>query len=905
MGIFSSENNGQVRKLRKKALKVIDLEEKYQQMTDEVLQNQTDILKQRLQNGETLDNILPDAFAVCREAGYRVLNMKHFLVQIMGGIALHQGRIAEMATGEGKTLVATLPAYLNALAGKGVHIVTVNEYLAKRDAEWMGKVYKFLGLSVGVIVANMSQEAKKQAYEADITYCTNNELGFDYLRDNMATNTQMRVQRGQNFAIVDEVDSILIDEARTPLIISGRGSKSSEQYEKAQSFVRTLKKDDDVEIDIKTKQINLTDSGITKAERYFGVDSLSDIENLELNHHINNALKANFTMFKDENYIVKDGEVIIVDEFTGRLMPGRRFSDGLHQAIEAKEKVAIKDENKTLATITFQNYFRLYKKLSGMTGTAKTEEGEFRTIYNLDVVTIPPNLPNKRKDESDIVFTTYKGKIDAIVEEIKRCNEQGTPVLVGTVTIDKSEDLSKALKAKKIKHVVLNAKNHEQESAIVAQAGRRGAVTIATNMAGRGTDILLGGNPEFMAKKKMADEKYSDEQISYATAFNNSDDKELMEARKRYQELYAEFKKETDIEKEEVKKLGGLHIIGTERHESRRIDNQLRGRAARQGDPGSSVFFLSLEDDLLKRFGGERLQRVAQMFRIDESTPIQLKLLTRQISSAQKKIEAQNFGMRKTVLQFDDVMNAQRKIVYDERNKVLEGLPLREQILGMYPEVISKIVGKHLDDDKPYFEWDISKINTDLEKGLIEKGTNLVDEKFIEDCDVADVEKKIFNVVKQRYQKQIDYAKELGVDFSNVERFVMLKVVDANWMNHIDDMQIMKNEIFARGFGNQDPVLAYKKDGYELFEKMITQIRETVCLILLSIKMQVERKPEKVQRPTFTPIARKEELPSNNSKPEKQKIQTTVVNSGPKVGRNELCPCGSGKKYKNCCGKDV
>ena len=574
MGLFGSENNGQVRKLRKKALKIVDLEEKYEQMSDEELQKQTQVLKQRLQNGETLDNILADAFAVCREAGYRVLNMKHFLVQIMGGIALHQGRIAEMATGEGKTLVATLPAYLNALAGKGVHIVTVNEYLAKRDAEWMGKVYKFLGLSVGVIVANMSQEAKKQAYQADITYCTNNELGFDYLRDNMATNTQMRVQRGQNFAIVDEVDSILIDEARTPLIISGRGSKSSEQYEKAQSFVRTLKKDDDVEIDIKTKQINLTESGITKAERYFHVDSLSDIDNLELNHHINNALKANFTMFKDENYIVKDGEVVIVDEFTGRLMPGRRFSDGLHQAIEAKEKVAIKDENKTLATITFQNYFRLYKKLSGMTGTAKTEEGEFRTIYNLDVVTIPPNLPNKRKDESDIVFTTYKGKIDAIVEEIKRCNEQGTPVLVGTVTIDKSEDLSKALKAKKIKHVVLNAKNHEQESAIVAQAGRKGAVTIATNMAGRGTDILLGGNPEFMAKKKMADEKFNEEEISYATAFNSSEDKNLIEARKRYQELYAEFKKETDAEKEEVKKLGGLHIIGTERHESRRIDNQ-------------------------------------------------------------------------------------------------------------------------------------------------------------------------------------------------------------------------------------------------------------------------------------------------------------------------------------------
>ncbi len=905
MGLFGNENNSQVRKLKKIAMKVVDLEEKYQALSDQELRAQTDVLKARLAGGETLDDILPDAYAVCREAAWRVLNMKHFFVQIMGGIALHQGRIAEMATGEGKTLVATLPAYLNALSGKGVHVVTVNEYLAKRDAEWMGKVYKFLGLEVGVIVSNMQPQAKKAAYDADITYCTNNELGFDYLRDNMAVNTQMRVQRGQNFAIVDEVDSILIDEARTPLIISGRGGKSSENYEQAQKFVRSLKKDDDVEIDIKTKQINLTESGITKAEKFFHVDSLSDIENLELNHYINNALKANFIMFKDENYIVKDGEVVIVDEFTGRLMPGRRFSDGLHQAIEAKEKVEIKDENKTLATITFQNYFRLYKKLSGMTGTAKTEEGEFRTIYNLDVVTIPPNLPNKRRDEADIVYTTYNGKIKAIVEEIKRCNEQGIPVLVGTITIDKSEELSKALKKEKIKHIVLNAKNHEQESAIVAQAGRRGAVTIATNMAGRGTDILLGGNPEFMAKKKMADEKFTDEQISYATAFNSSDDPELIAARKRYQELFSEFKKETDKEKEEVVALGGLHIIGTERHESRRIDNQLRGRAARQGDPGSSVFFLSLEDDLLKRFGGEKLQRVAQMFRIDESTPIQLKLLTKQISAAQKKIEAQNFGMRKTVLQFDDVMNAQRKIIYDERNKVLEGLPLRDQILGMYPEVISNIVRKHLDEDKPYYEWDLSKINADLERGLIEKGTGLITEKFVEDCDVADVEEKILQVVKKRYEGQIEYAKQMGVDFANVERFVMLKVVDSNWMNHIDDMQIMKNEIFSRGFGNQDPVLAYKKDGYELFEKMIAQIRETVCMILLSIKIQVEQRPEKVQRPTFTPIARKEELPSNKPKPQKPVVQKTVVNSGPKVGRNEPCPCGSGKKYKNCCGRDV
>ena len=904
MGIFGSENKSQVKKLKKIADKVVALEEKYQAMSDEQLTSQTQILKDRLSSGETLDAILPDAFAVAREAAWRVLNMKHFYVQILGGIALHQGRIAEMATGEGKTLVATLPAYLNALAGKGVHVVTVNEYLAKRDAEWMGKVYKFLGLSVGVVVANMPEDKKRAAYNCDITYCTNNELGFDYLRDNMAISKSRRMQRGQNFAIVDEVDSILIDEARTPLIISGRGGKSSDNYINAQKFAKSLKKDADIEIDIKTKQINLTESGITKAERFFSVENLSDIENLELNHYINNALKANFIMFRDENYIVKNGEVIIVDEFTGRLMPGRRFNDGLHQAIEAKENVEIKDENKTLATITFQNYFRLYHKLSGMTGTAKTEEGEFRTIYNLDVVTIPPNLPNKRRDEADIVYTTYKGKIKAIVEEIARCNEVGQPVLVGTITIDKSEELSKALKAAKIKHVVLNAKNHEQESAIVAQAGRKGAVTIATNMAGRGTDILLGGNPEFMAKKRMQDEKFTDEQISYATAFNHVDDEELNKARARFNELYAEFKKQTDEEKEEVKKLGGLHIVGTERHESRRIDNQLRGRAGRQGDPGSSVFFLSLEDDLLKRFGGERLQRIAMAFKIDEATPIQLKVLTRQISAAQKKIEIQNFSARKTVLQFDDVMNAQRKIIYDERNKVLDGLPVHDQIMGMFPEIISNIVRENLDEDKPYYEWDLSKINTDLERGWFEKGSNIVDEKFVEDCDVQDVEDKLLALIHERYAERMEEAKSFDVNFEDVERLVLLKVVDAHWMNHIDDMQIMKNEMFSRSYGNQDPVLAYKKEGFDLFEEMIEKIRKTTCQILLVSHFQMEQQPPKFQKPTFTPIARKEALPEEKKEENKKPfVQKTVVNESPKIGRNDPCPCGSGKKYKNCCGK--
>ena len=636
MGLFGNENKSKVKKLKKIADKVVALEDKYKAFSDEQLRDCTEEFKKRYQAGESLNDLLPEAYAVVREASDRVLKMRHFYVQILGGIALHQGRIAEMATGEGKTLVATLPAYLNALTGLGVHVVTVNEYLAKRDAEWMGKVYKFLGLTVGVIVSGMDEKSKRAAYNSDITYCTNNEVGFDYLRDNMAHVKEQRVQRGHNFAIVDEVDSILIDEARTPLIISGRGMKSSDNYVKAQRFAKTLKPED-YEKDEKTKAINLTDSGVTKAERFYGTSNLSDIDNLELNHYINNALKANFVMFRDENYIVKDGEVVIVDEFTGRLMPGRRYSDGLHQAIEAKEGVQIKDENKTLATITFQNYFRIYKKLSGMTGTAKTEEAEFQSIYKLDVVTIPPNRPNIRIDEPDIIFTTENGKIKAIVEEIKRRHELGQPILIGTITIEKSEVLSKALKENKIKHTVLNAKNHEQESQIVAQAGRKGAVTIATNMAGRGTDILLGGNPEFMAKKKMQDENFSEEQISYATAFNTIDDDEKNKARARYNELYNDFKKTTDAEKEEVKAVGGLHIIGTERHESRRIDNQLRGRASRQGDPGSSVFFLSLEDDLIRRFGGDRLKKLRCFSSLKKTLQFNLKFCLAKSKVRRKK----------------------------------------------------------------------------------------------------------------------------------------------------------------------------------------------------------------------------------------------------------------------------
>ena len=900
MGLFGNENKAQVKKLKKIADKVVALEDKYKAYTDEQLKACTEEFKKRYQNGETLMQLLPEAYAVVREASDRVLKMRHFYVQILGGIALHQGRIAEMATGEGKTLVATLPAYLNALTGLGVHVVTVNEYLAKRDAEWMGKVYKFLGMSVGVIVAGMNEKAKRAAYNCDITYCTNNELGFDYLRDNMAIMKEQRVQRGHNFAIVDEVDSILIDEARTPLIISGRGMKSSDNYVKAQKFVKTLKADD-FEMDEKTKAINLTESGIAKAERFYGTGNLSDVDNIETNHYINNALKANYVMFRDENYIVKDGEVVIVDEFTGRLMPGRRYNDGLHQAIEAKEGVQIKDENKTLATITFQNFFRIYKKLSGMTGTAKTEEGEFRAIYKLDVVTIPTNKPNIRIDEPDIVFTTERGKIKAIVEEIKRRHEIGQPILVGTITIEKSELLSKALKETKIKHSVLNAKNHELESQIVAQAGRKGAVTIATNMAGRGTDILLGGNPEFMAKKKMQEENFTEEQISYATAFNTVDDEELNKARERYNSLYNEFKQTTDAEKEEVKKVGGLHIIGTERHESRRIDNQLRGRASRQGDPGSSVFFLSLEDDLIRRFGGDRLKKIAQFFKLEEDTPIQLKILSKQIESAQKKIEIQNFSMRKTVLQFDDVMNAQREVIYGERNKVLDGLEVHEQIMKMFPGVISKFCDKCVSDEKPYFEWDYAKINQELERGLLEKGKNIITEEFCEGFDRNDLEEAVIKLVEKRYNERMTEAGKFGIDFEKIERFVLLKVVDTNWMNHIDDMQTMKNEIFARGFGNQDPILAYKKEGYEMFDNMIEKIRETTCIVLLNTSIEVRRPEPRPQQAKVTEAKTYDPA----KKPEEIKKQVTVKNTTKKVGRNDPCPCGSGKKYKNCCGKNA
>ena len=903
MGLFGNENKSQIKKLKKIADKVIALEDKYKGYTNEQLRACTDEFRNRYKTGESLNDLLPEAFAVVREASARVLNMRHFYVQILVGIALHQGRIAEMATGEGKTLVATLPAYLNAITGKGVHVVTVNEYLAKRDAEWMGKVYKFLGLSVGVSLNGQNDEAKTKAYLADITYTTNNELGFDYLRDNMARNKNQRVQRGLNFAIVDEVDSILIDEARTPLIISGRGSKSTDGYQVAQKFAKSLRKDDDVEIDIKTKQINLTDKGIRKAESFYHIDNLSDIENIELSHYINNALRANFIMHRDENYIVKDGEVIIVDEFTGRLSPGRRFSSGLHQAIEAKEGVDIRDENQTYATITFQNFFRLYSKLSGMTGTAKTEEGEFRTIYNLDVVIIPPNRPKQRIDYPDIMYISEDGKIKAIIEEIKECVKTGQPALIGTINIDKSELLSTALKREGIKHQVLNAKNNEKESEIVAQAGRKGAITIATNMAGRGTDILLGGNPEFMAKKEMVDKGYTDEEISYATAFNYVDDEKLNQAREEYNKLYNKHKEVTDKEKEEVIALGGLHIIGTERHESRRIDNQLRGRSGRQGDPGSSVFFLSLDDDLFKRFATDKLRKLLAFFKIDDSTPLQFKQLSKQIETSQRKVELQNFSIRKTVLQFDDVMNKQREIIYSERNKVLDGEPVHDQILKMFPDVVSTSVHKIISDDIPYYNWDLEALNKELENGLLEKESNTITEEFVENCDVNDVIEKVLDIIYKRYDERHSEVAELGIDFEDIEREVLLRMVDINWMSQIENMQIMKDEILSRQFGQQDPIMAYKKEGFDMFDAMIDKIKETTCKVLLNARIR-RQPPEPAPEPVKILFTGKELTPEERAaQKQKQKLQVqkTIYNDKPKAGRNDPCPCGSGKKYKNCC----
>ena len=892
MGLFGNINTKHVKKLEKIAALVEAKEDEYKSKTDEELKATTLVLKQQLADGKTTDDILPDAFALVREAAARVLNMRHFHVQILGGIALYQGRIAEMHTGEGKTLVSTLPAYLMALRGKGVHVVTVNDYLAKRDAEWMGKVHRFLGLTVGVSLMGQSPEEKRAAYNCDITYCTNNELGFDYLRDNLAIRKRDRVLRGLDFAIVDEVDSILIDEARTPLIISGQGDKSSDQYVVADKFVKSLKPSD-YELDEEEKRIRLTDAGVEKVERYFNLENYGDIENLELTHYVNNALHANVMMKRDDNYIVKNGEIIIVDEFTGRLMPGRRYSNGLHQAIEAKEGVDIKNENQTLATITFQNLFRMYNRLSGMTGTAKTEEMEFNRIYALDVVTIPTNLKKIRIDYADIAYTTENGKFNAIVEDVKACQAKGQPVLIGTITIEKSELLSKYLNSAKIPHVVLNAKNHELESEIVAQAGRKGAVTIATNMAGRGTDILLGGNAEFMAKKEMKNKGYEPEVIDAVTAYKTEYTEEELKAKAEYEKIYAKFKEQTAKEKEEVKALGGLKIIGTERHESRRIDNQLRGRAGRQGDPGESVFYLSFEDDLIRRFAGTRLQTVANMFKIGPDQPFQFKIFSKQIENAQKKIEGINFSYRRQTVEFDEVLNKQRQVIYEQRNQVVDGENVHDQIINMFDEFIGDIVYSVVSDNKLYSQWNLALLNEKLEEeNVFPKGFNFVTEDKVEDMEAADVYNLVLNEVIKQYNQKAKFFKDNGIDFDQIERDVMLRQVDKNWIENINSMSILRNEIGLRHYGNKNPVDEYKKEGYVMFENMIKEIQTSIAKILIGVR------EINVQRPVQTaPVDNLKKVTSNNITGSARAVKT--------VGRNDPCPCGSGKKYKNCCGKNA
>ncbi len=893
--IMESDSRRSLKKLSSMADKILSLSPKYEAMTDAELKDQTDLLKGRLAAGETLDDILIDAFALVREASFRVLNMRHYKVQLMGGICVHQGRVAELKTGEGKTLMSTLPAYLNALAGKGVHIVTVNDYLAKRDAEWMGKIHRFLGLTVGVNLTGMTDDEKRKAYKCDITYGTNNEFGFDYLRDNLKKRMPDMVQRGQDFAIVDEVDSILIDEARTPLIISGRGEKSSQLYLDVDRFVKTLKLDEDFTLDIKDKSVQITESGAHKAERFFNIENLADFEHADLNHHIQQALKAHHIFKRDNDYIVQDNEIIIVDEFTGRLMIGRRYSEGLHQAIEAKEHVVVRSENKTLATITFQNYFRLYRKLSGMTGTAKTEEEEFKTIYGLDVLEIPTNKPMIRKDLHDVIYSTEKGKIRAIIKDIKEHNESGQPILVGTVTVEKSEMISRALLRERIKHNILNAKNHRREAEIIAQAGQKGSVTIATNMAGRGTDILLGGNPEYLAKQDMRNQGVEEEKIEMACSFVQEVDDEIKELRAKYNELYEKHKVVTDEQKEEVMALGGLRIIGTERHESRRIDNQLRGRSGRQGDPGESIFYISLEDDLATRFGGERLQRIYSAFKVDEDTPLTGGMLSRSIENAQKNIEGRNFGIRKHIIQYDDVMNTQRQVMYEERMKVLRGEDVHGDVLRLIPDYVADVVASAVEEPNKPKTWDLNAINTALENLALPKGTQFLSQEDLENWDYEYMVQKCTEKVTECYEEKIAaFKEETGFDYSNIEREILLTTVDKYWIDHIDAMDKLKRGISLRSYANEDPINAYKKEGMEMFEEMTASIQEETVRILLNAQFNVER-PKPVQE-SKTYVTSGGALPTGPAAP---------VHAQKKVGRNDPCPCGSGKKYKNCCGKNA
>ena len=895
MGFFDNYLTKKEIKALQKSVDIINsLEDSIVKLTDAELTGKTQEFMKRYENGETLDQLLLEAFAVAREASKRVLGMRHYDVQLMGGVVLHQGRIAEMRTGEGKTLVATLPVYLNALSKEGVHVVTVNDYLAKRDMEWMSKLYNFLGLTTGVILHGITPDQRRNAYNADITYGTNNEFGFDYLRDNMVIYKSQMVQRPLNYAIVDEVDSILVDEARTPLIISGQGDKSTALYTMADSFIRMLRNETDYVIDEKGNSVALNESGVEKAEKFFAVENITDIANMETYHHINQALRAHTMMKRDVDYVVKDGEIIIVDEFTGRLMFGRRYSEGLHQAIEAKEGLKVQRESKTLATITFQNYFRMYKKLSGMTGTAKTEEEEFKSIYRMDVVQIPTNKPVVREDMDDVVYKTEAAKYKFAVDEIEERHKNGQPILVGTISIEDSEMLSDMLKKRGIRHEVLNAKNHEKEAEIVAQAGRFGQVTIATNMAGRGTDIILGGNPEFMTVKEMKRLGYADEIITQASGFGYTEDEEIREAREKYHSILEEKKEELKEEQDKVRQAGGLCIIGTERHESRRIDNQLRGRAGRQGDPGTSRFFISLEDELMRLFGSDRLMAMVEKIGMDDDMPIEHKMLSKSIEGAQKKVEGKNFSIRKHVLQYDDVMNKQREIIYKERRNVLEGEDVHSEILDMIDKTIDRVLSYYIPEGSYPESWDL--------KALEERFVNIFHpDKKVEVGNVEDLTKEsLKEIIKNEALRLYDEKEKLVGEerMRELERIILLQVVDSKWMDHIDAMDQLRQGIGLRAIGQEDPVRAYQIEGFDMFDEMIQSIQEETLNYIYGFQVRIEAQP--IERKQMVDMDKLEQKGGSEAEEEGPKqIKTDKV-----VGRNDLCPCGSGKKYKKCCGKD-
>ena len=915
MKLFKSYSEKEVKRVMPLVNKINGLEPEMEKLSDEELRKKTDYFKKELKDGKTLDDILPEAFAVVREASKRVLGMRHFDVQLIGGIILHQGRIAEMKTGEGKTLVATLPAYLNALTGEGVHVITVNDYLAKRDSEWMGKLYNFLGLSVGLVISGMKPNEKQHAYNCDITYGTNNEFGFDYLRDNMVVYANQLVQRKLNYAIVDEIDSILIDEARTPLIISGRANQASDIYKKADRFVSKLESktiiEEDVKdeaqaednekydyiVDLKAKSASLTQKGIAKAEREFGLENYNDIENSELVHAVNQALRAHGIMKKDVDYIVKDGQVLIVDEFTGRIMYGRRYNNGLHQAIEAKEHVKVADESKTLANITFQNYFRMYDKLSGMTGTAMTEEEEFQEIYKLDVIEIPTNKPMIRKDNPDIIYKNEDAKFRAVIRDIKASYEKGQPVLVGTVSIEKSEKLSKMLNKERIPHQVLNAKYHEKEAEIIAQAGKYKAVTIATNMAGRGTDIMLGGNSEYLAKQEMR-KKYSSEEIEEAAAFNETDNEDIIARRKLYRELVDKYEKGIEEEKKKVVEAGGLKIIGTERHESRRIDNQLRGRSGRQGDPGESRFYIGLDDDLMKIFGGNAITKVYNTLGASEDMPIESRVISKAVENAQKKVEGRNFSIRKNVLQYDDVMNKQREIIYKQRREVLDGENLKDNILNMIDSVADCLVPMYINENSHDEEGVLQEVET--EYGITELDSLKKDKVTAEDV-ISEIKEKAHSIYEDKSEK-------FGETFRELERVVMLKIVDQKWMEHIDNMDELKNGIGLRAYGQKDPVVVYRMEGFDMFDQMVQDIKfDVVKLLMHATKRDEGVSRKETAKITDTTLQDKTaiELVDGKLSPKEGGINKTIVNDTPKIGRNDPCPCGSGLKYKNCHGKNA